>query len=205
MRTCPSCGWVFPSTYKRHKCRFCGGAFPDKWCSKCQSFRPIDDFGPKHDQGVCIECNKKRWIQRDKDNPKAFSERTRAAAIRRRKAADELYERIKGTEIPFKLLTEEEWLKICDYFGGCAICGSDHIETREFFVKFTEGGRYAPWNVFPMCGKCATTTRVVDNPLVWLDLHKGSAKKLGLNKYRHDKLVNFFITQIERYSNEQKD
>jgi len=102
------------------------------------------------------------------------------------------------TNVEFKLMSEQEWLATCAYFDGCAICGEEYIETREFFVKFVEGGRYASWNMFPMCSNCATKVRLAANPFIWLDDYLGAAKKLGLTEERKQKLLEYFILQIER-------
>lgn len=55
---------------------------------------------------------------------------------------------------PFKVLTEDEWLEACTYFGGCALCRKKEIDVRGFFLPFVEGGRYTAWNVIPLCKAC---------------------------------------------------
>lgn len=105
------------------------------------------------------------------------------------------------TKLDFKLLSEDDWLKACAYFDGCAICGNDHIEAREFLVGFQEGGRYTAWNIFPMCGRCAKLARQTANPFIWLDSYLGTAKKLGLTEERKQRLLEYFVLQIERVNN----
>jgi hypothetical protein len=99
-------------------------------------------------------------------------------------------------------MSEQQWLEACNYFNGCAICGSEDIETREFFVPFSKGGRYTAWNMFPLCGKCAIHTKPAANPFIWLDDYLGKAKDLGLNDYRKERLIEYMLLQIERCKDE---
>lgn len=67
---------------------------------------------------------------------------------------------------PLKTLTQDDWIKACRYFGKCAICEDESIDARAFFVAFSFGGRYANWNVIPVCEKCAVTLRRKQNPFI---------------------------------------
>lgn len=96
-------------------------------------------------------------------------------------------------EKEIKPMTEDEWHKVCEYFGGCAVCGEPHIESREFFLGFQDGGRYTAWNMFPQCGKCATHTRFVSNPFIWLDKRLGGARFIGLTDERREKMLKYFL------------
>ena len=59
----------------------------------------------------------------------------------------------------YPTLTEAQWMEAVKYFNGCAICGSESIDTRGYFIPFKSGGRYCDWNVIPMCEKCATNAK----------------------------------------------
>lgn len=71
--------------------------------------------------------------------------------------------------VPFRPLTEDEWLQAVKYFNGCAICGADSVDARCFFISAKEGGKYVAWNVVPACEKCATHLRTNLNPFEMLD------------------------------------
>ena len=73
---------------------------------------------------------------------------------------------IKQVPKPLKTLTEDEWIAACRYFGKCATCGNESIDARAFFITFALGGRYAAWNVIPVCDKCATALRRQQNPFI---------------------------------------
>lgn len=60
-------------------------------------------------------------------------------------------------------LTEEQWIKAVKHFGGCALCKSESVDARWYFIPFQEGGRYCAFNVIPVCEKCAHKTRVNTN------------------------------------------
>ena len=104
----------------------------------------------------------------------------------------------KLQKLPFKVMNEEEWLETCRYFGGCAICGNEYIETRHFFIPFEEGGRYAVWNMIPLCGSCAAgLPKSIGNPFKWFDKYFGNAEALGLNEERKNKLVSYLYNKMK--------
>lgn len=207
-RKCPNiaCGWQFPISYTRTACRFCGTLFELQVCADCKQLIPTSEFkkvktgrNAGYLDRRCRSCNNKsanEWM-------KAHPEVSRAATMRhsekrRRIAEEKLQKWLESTNLPFKPMTETEWLETCSYFGGCAICGNEHIESRQFLVGFTEGGRYSSWNIFPMCGECAKHTRRIKNPFLWLDKRVGTAHYIGLTEERAEKLINYLILQIEK-------
>jgi len=44
MRTCPKCGWEYPSTYVNTKCKFCGTTFDVQICGTCKKLVPTYKF-----------------------------------------------------------------------------------------------------------------------------------------------------------------
>jgi hypothetical protein len=64
----------------------------------------------------------------------------------------------------YPTLTEEQWMRACRHFNGCAQCGDEDIEARGFFIQFKEGGRYCDWNIIPLCQKCAADWKLSPNP-----------------------------------------
>lgn len=154
----------------------------------------------------CKPCILERTKKYAKDNP----DKPRAAMARKRERANNIseakYEKwLKLTELHFKPVTEEQWIEACSYFEGCAICGEEHIESRQFFVPFEEGGRYAAWNIFPMCGKCSTYARKIKNPFKWIDRSIGTASLLGLTPERSERLQAYLLSKIEEVTNEKID
>lgn len=115
-----------------------------------------------------------------------------------------MYEKFMAdATINFKPMTEKDWLQTCSFFNGCAFCGSEHIESRQFFVQFNKGGRYAPWNMIPTCGTCAGFRRNNMNPFTWLDNRIGNEHILKvLNTERKERLMEFLFLQVEKVKNE---
>ena len=70
---------------------------------------------------------------------------------------------------PLKTLTDDEWIAACLHFGKCAICRNESVDARGFFIPFSFGGRYAAWNVIPVCDKCATALKFQQNPFIKYD------------------------------------
>lgn len=198
-RTCTGCGWVFPSSNHDTKCKFCKALFKEQYCNTCKGFKPTEEFGVHNGRrkSICKSCSFKPLHALD---TKEWNlERNRKfMSIRLKEAEAKLDALHKAAKQPFKILSEQQWLEACSYFNGCAICGHEHIETRQFILNPKHGGKYSVWNVVPMCGKCATYTVRVKNPFVWLDHHLGYAKTLGLNDERRQKLYDFIIQQIDR-------
>lgn len=202
-KTCPKCKWKYDLDYYFNKCPDCKVEFDVKRCKVCKEPKPIDMFHLQNKKGSrdnrCRDCENKRNLKYDKDNPDKHRERTQRHRDRRRKRAGELYDEwVKTTNVPFKLMSESEWLETCSYFNGCAICGEEHIETREFFIRFQDGGRYAPWNMIPMCGKCATYGCVTGNPFIWAEHSLLNDKSRRLTAERKDKILDYFTSQLEK-------
>ncbi len=142
-KTCEKCGWVFPITYKEKKCRWCGTPFKYDICVDCGEFKAI------YAKGFCKEC----LFARD------YKYKATRKFLAKSDSVGKLaywLNRIEAIPKPIRRLTEEEWVEACRYFGKCAICNTDEITTRAFFVPFKLGGRYAAWNVIPVCDFCAT-------------------------------------------------
>lgn len=196
MRTCPKCKWEYPDRYNRSKCRYCDTLLDSKICVTCGVLLPIKDFYYyKRDNTIkssCIPCERKRRAL-------ISTEVTRNWLAKKKKSIEEKYEQwMELTNVDFKPLKEEDWLKTCSYFGGCAICGSKHIESREFFVPFQVGGKYTSWNVFPLCGQCRIATKKFTNPFMWLDNYYGRWATKSFTPERKQRLVDYLRQQIER-------
>lgn len=148
-------------------------------------------------QRNCVDCERERKKEYDKANPDKRKDRYDAFMQRRLERAGAAFDEWVTDQPAMKVMTEEQWLETCSYFEGCCICGDEHIETREFFVPFQEGGRYAVWNILPMCGTCGKTTRTVKNPFEWFDVRRGTAGKLGLTQPRLEKILVYLKSKME--------
>lgn len=94
-------------------------------------------------------------------------------------------------EVPanYPTLTEAQWLTACSHFSRCAMCNSEDISSRGYFISFKVNGRYCDWNVIPVCEKCSLQRFVQFNPFRRLDpmLNKSLAMGRGVTR---DKLKN---------------
>ncbi|MNB69350.1 hypothetical protein D3C75_158780 [compost metagenome] len=202
--TNPECGWEYPLSYEFSKCRFCRYDLDYHKCTDCGTWKHINDFYMKVDgykYPYCKKCSSVRGNAFKRNNPEWTKAYDQKYAADRRAEAERIYEDwLASTQVPFKPMTEDEWLQACIYFNGCALCGSPHIEARHFFVLFEKGGRYAPWNMFPVCGACGYSTRRTENPFIWIQYQN------HVSEERKDRLINYFVAQIEkvRDSNDQK-
>jgi hypothetical protein len=100
---------------------------------------------------------------------------------------------IASVPTPVKMLTQDQWLEACRYFGKCALCNSENIDTRGFFIPFKLGGRYTAWNILPVCELCANDMRRQLNPFITYNgpLHRKwnhPTKPAIRNNYKADNL-----------------
>lgn len=185
-------------------CRFCNTQLLTQICWQCKQERPTGAFWVRKTgsnagylERVCKICTGETKREWDKRFPEQMIARNKRFIKNHLAIADNKYsDWVDLTKIDFKVLSEDEWLQACMYFGGCAICGDEYIEVRQFFVPFQSGGRYTAWNMFPMCGKCAKQVRRSPNPFKWLDKSLGTAFKLGLTEERKERLVEYFLLQV---------
>ena len=210
-RKCSKCGTVFPKSFVALKCSICGTPMEKMVCCKCKQILPRSYFTTRK-SGVykgainrrCTPCSKamkKKW---DDDNPDRKRARNTAFLERRADKADEDYREMLDAlaTIEFKPMSEEQWLKTCSYFEGCAICGNEHIESRKFFLQFEHGGKYAVWNILPMCWDCGKHTAKLTNPFKWIDRYIGATTTYGLTHERRARILEYFKLKIEEAKNE---
>lgn len=171
--TCQQCGWVLPATYKSRKCPMCKGLIGQGRCAACGKI--VDKL---YAEVYCHECYKKK-----------HNERASRFRAKYHKNFDEAFaewlQRISKVPKTYPTLTDQQWIKACNHFNGCAFCGSEEIDTRVYFVKFKDGGRYCDWNVLPACEKCAMSTKGSTNPF------KSMAKLRLYETPALDKIVDY--------------
>jgi hypothetical protein len=99
---------------------------------------------------------------------------------------------------PPKTLTDEEWIAACLHFGKCAVCDNESIDARAFFVAFAFGGRYAAWNVIPVCEKCALEFRQNQNPFIRYNSRLHYDLKRGLGTTNLNGIVDYLKPILEQ-------
>lgn len=145
----------------------------------------------------CHDCKNAKSYNHNKEHPECRIGISKRAYEKRLNIASAQYDEwLKKSSLPFRPMTEHEWLKTCSYFNGCAICGNEHIETRQFFIQFTEGGKYTVWNIIPMCSICAKHRFMAANPFI--QLKYGAFVKLGINEERREKLLVHLMAMVEK-------
>lgn len=154
-KVCKKCGWVYPITQPGKKCRVCGEPFDTVVCRKCGAIVSGNDRVPG--VNLCKSCHneeeREHMVKYRAKRDKAFDD-----------AFDEWKQRIAKVPKNYPTLTDEQWMRACRHFNGCAKCGDEEIEARGFFVPFKEGGRYCDWNVIPLCQHCAADWKIATNP-----------------------------------------
>lgn len=161
-KECPKCGWVYPITYPEVSCRFCGTRFKKGFCDGCGKYDDIR-YGR-----LCTKCYSRK-IMDNTTTAQATAKWQRRYARRRQEKEDvfdEWLAAIARVPKPLQTLTQAEWVAACKHFGHCALCGQDSIDARGMFVAYALGGRYAAWNIIPICDKCATALKHIQNPFI---------------------------------------
>lgn len=198
-RICTKCNREHPLSYISAKCRWCSTLLTTQLCTYCKKWLPTDMYKFTKTNVLisgCRTCKTNNSNQYDKDHPEKTLARKRAWALQRRQAAEAKYEEwLLKTDKVFKPLKEADWIETCSYFGGCAVCGKEHIESRQFFVQFEEGGKYTTWNMFPMCAGCAHRPRMLENPFAWINTLISTGR---ITHERSDRLTEWLILQIEK-------
>lgn len=154
-KKCKKCGWVFPITHPKRHCKFCGEPFDEGFCRHCGKYTKLHPYN-----FLCKDCFTmvNTWHTTD------------ALERKRAKQDKELLDWVDAIQsVPIRILSEQEWLRACSYFGKCAYCKNEDIAARTFFVSYALGGRYTAWNILPVCEHCALKYRSTGNPFVQLD------------------------------------
>jgi hypothetical protein len=194
-----------PKTFSGPRCtnKACKEILNEQLCKYCLEWQPEECFTRRLTKGhgifraYCRACERIRRRKHEKDRPDLKQAAVERANAKRREIANQLLEdMIETNSLAFKVLSETQWHATCEHFDGCAVCGKENIEARAFFVPFEQGGKYAVWNIFPVCGTCGIIIRISTNPFRWV---KGvQAKKMGLTPERATKLIDYLTSQIEK-------
>lgn len=149
-KTCEKCGWVLPMRHPANHCPICKTWFKEGICTKCG--KPVTFY--RYGKRTCKECYDK-YVRTPRDN--------QAMQQRRVDFYNEWVEKISKIPKDYPTLTEDQWMEAVKHFNGCALCKSDDVDTRGYFIPFKNGGRYCDWNIIPVCDKCATEIRLNPN------------------------------------------
>ena len=173
-----------------------------KTCRVCGFTLPLDMFYTG--MRVCKKCHSARVVAYDKANSKAAATRDHNLRKRKKEIREIRYEKFIANLdalAPIPPLTEKEWLAICSYFNGCAICNVKEIATRMFFVLFKDGGGYNKFNIIPVCEKCSMYGRGQPNPFIYFDKSwAGNRHKKftgGATKQSLDAMLKHMEEQLE--------
>jgi hypothetical protein len=138
VKTCHKCGWQLSLKDPQPYCPICHTKFRVGHCKACGK------YGPYNKAHLCKECVKKARYEASR----------KIYVARRYERYEEWLALIAMLKPPYHTLTNDEWLEACRYFGGCAICGNEAIDSRTMLVPFLHGGKYCDWNIVPTCAKC---------------------------------------------------
>lgn len=192
---------MYPVDTPYTTCKFCGTPFTEGVCKVCGKYS--NEMVPR--TSLCKDCfNKRRRLYgqyrvRTTDQNIAHYRRLCKEADERFAAWTKQLKSIKT-----HALTEEEWLAACKYFGGCALCDSESIDARGYFIDFKDGGRYNACNVIPLCEKCATELKYQHNPFKRLNQYTNSSLKVvrGLSVDKLNRVADYLQGIIGGISNE---
>lgn len=180
---CPKCGWRVPISYQGTHCPICKTAYTSGYCRLCGRFT-----NKLYHSHVCHECFRTAHNTYRKYNNESLYKKNIATF-------ESWCKQIK--DLPFKPITEDEWIKICITLNGCALCGSEDITTRGFFIPYAYGGRYTTWNTIPLCETCARYWESSSNPFEKIDknFHKANKDK-NINQIQCAKTIHYLHHRI---------
>lgn len=104
----------------------------------------------------------------------------------------------------YHTLTNDEWIAACQHFGKCALCHDEDISARAFFIAFKLGGRYANWNVIPVCEKCAMVLKRQQNPFIRYNemLNKTVAYRYQYSRAKIKLITDYLLPKLKEAANE---
>lgn len=143
-----------PDAYRGRRCRRCKTILDKRICPHCGKLKASTEFYDDDTHPCCKACYVRVNFENHYVNTVLKREAIRAEY--RLNADKALVDWLDNIKRPTKLLKEDEWLRACSYFNGCAICGNESIEVRWIFVppQLFGKGSYTACNVIPVCGKC---------------------------------------------------
>lgn len=211
-RKCTKCGWIYPVTYKSSWCKFCKAPVHAIYqkvpgnCANCGAY--VDDI--YHFAGrLCSKCYSKKNYAQKKTMSNFRETANRYSREHYHRTSDKAAQSYKDwleqlNSISTHVLTEDEWLAACEHFGGCAFCGSDSIDARQYFIPFKEGGKYNACNVVPACDQCATSLKETPNPFIYMNkvLSRNKAMERGQSVRKLKSITEYLQSKIEEAKNE---
>lgn len=150
LKKCPKCGWELDIRDSKNRCPICSTMFEVRLCKGCGK-----PFKTSIARNYCDACRYR------------FSP-NKVQSIKREVKREEWLNKLQHVPKDYPRLSEEQWMEAVNYFGACAMCGGESIDTRLYFIPYEDGGKYCDWNIVPVCDACATRARNNSNlfPLI---------------------------------------
>ena len=186
IKVCPVCGFTFPMLGNACKCYSCGTNWHEGICRLCGKYS--DNLGRSLMCREHANSNEKKHKQRSYERIRTDYQQWR--------------EDIKTIPQPYSPMSEEDWLRTCRFFDGCAICSSKHIDARYLFVPTKDGGRYCAWNTIPVCNVCLKLLRntTLDPFKSIMDMHKNYNGLVRFSDKRDvvNKIKGYLYKELEK-------
>lgn len=134
-------------------------------CDRCGKvkvgprFRKLREYNDKElgtiylETGICKDCiNASVYVDQYLDGEVLTEKEAKNLFYKYAEEYEKAW-RVVLAAAPNTAMTEAEWTKACEFFGGCAVCGGP-IEARVKYFPIALNGMYTAWNVIPMCNSC---------------------------------------------------
>lgn len=155
----------------REMCDRCGKVYiPPAWRKLRRHVDP--ELGEIYlETGICKDCiNASVYVDKYLDGVPLGEVDAKEEYMRLAREYEKAW-RLVLTFAPPTLITNEEWRKVCKFFGGCSKCAGP-IELQAKFFPSLLNGTHSAWNVLPMCESCYK-----------IHMH-GRSKKEGVHRYK---------------------
>lgn len=190
-RTCNHCQWKYPPTYIATKCKRCKNNMDTVVCTRCLTV--IKDTELSKGRATCRKCTSEIHQAYKMDPGQRREDYTLKKIEERQVYEDALNNWVKVIhENHPGVLTEAQWRGAINYFNGCFICNSFHIEVRHQIVDASQGGKYSVLNTLPMCGTCNQLRRWETNPFKWYH---------SMDEKIYNRVVEYLGRLYEQYKN----
>lgn len=137
----------------REMCDRCGKVYiPPRW-RKLRVYHDAQIGEIYLETGICKDCiNASVYVDKYLDG-EPFTEKEAKKAFYEYAVEYERAWRLVLAMAPRIAMTHQEWLHRCDFFHGCAMCGSKIEVQAKYFPTFLNGA-HTGWNIIPLCKEC---------------------------------------------------
>lgn len=165
-------------------------------CSKCGLDIPTSLC---YTRPECKDCGvqKRRVLHSGEANMAGNARYLKREKIRDQAKYEVWQEYIAAVPKDYHTLTEEEWNRAVDYFGGlCAFCQENKFVHRGMFMLVDQGGRYCDWNVVPICETCIVKPKD-KNPFSFMNTVNAGRKSIAYTRKYNKKKLTKIIEYLE--------